>query len=90
MAKLVRHWSGEDIYGTALTRQEVVAVLGRLDPISVLLFSSFSSVLLGFWQRSFLNFFVYKTLIERLYSRSLSDRIMAGWEIGMFFVAASS
>jgi hypothetical protein len=79
MAKLVRHWSGEDIYGKALTRQEVLTVLGRLDPISVLLFSSFTSVLLGFWKRSFLNFFVYKGLIERLYSRSVSARIMAGW-----------
>ncbi len=79
MARLVRHWTAEDIYGKAMTLEEVTSLLRGLDLTSVLIFSSFSSVLLGFWKRSWLNYSMYTALIERLFPERVASRIIAGW-----------
>ena len=87
MARLVRHWTAKDIYGKELTLREVVSTIESLDSVSVILFSSFCSVLLGFWKRSWLNYSIYKTLVERLFTSSISNRIMAGWGDRYIFFA---
>jgi hypothetical protein len=67
MRELVTCWTGKDFYSAPAPLREVEERLRDLDLNAVLVFSSVSGVLLGFWKRHSLNRLVYNTLIEWLY-----------------------